>query len=447
VKRLLLLGLLTFAAAAGVLVWWGMGRPPTLTERSLTFANAQLGTMRDLVSATGVVEPRELVVVSSEMPGTVIRLLARVNDMVADGAELAQLDERKTQLKLEQARNGVSSAEAALGQARAAVTQAEASREAARAALRYQEELAGKGGFRSDREQAEAQARAADAGLAAARAGLVVAQAKLDTARTGLKDADLAQRLTSLKVPEANPSLGRREFLVLERRAQEGQQVGPQSGPLFVLAGSLDQVEVHAQVAEGDVNKVRPGLAAVFAVTSFGDEEIEFRAVVKEVRPLANNVKGAVYYPTVLHVANRRDPVTGDWLLRPGMTASIDIIRREHRHVWKVPSAALNFQLDEAYQNDSARARVAHWKARPDAADWQVLWTWDATVGAARPLFARIGGVMNDEPGLKDSEGNEVLEWEPGQEPAPQAPPRLIIAAPPAHTPGFFDQPAHIKVS
>ncbi len=442
-KRALFLAVaLVAVAGAGWYFWKSAGRPPVLTDKTLTFAPLQHGTMRDVVSATGLVEPREILVVASEMPGTVTRLLARVNDVVAEGAELAQLDDRKVLLKLEEARNGVATAEAAAAQAKAAVSQARATREAAQLGLRYQEELATKGGFRSEREQAEAQLRSATAGVEAAEAGLSAAQAKLQTARTGLKDAELAHKLTALKVPGSDHSAARREFLVLERKAQEGQMVGPQSGPLFVLAGGLEHVELHAQVAEGDVNKVRAGLAALFGVTTFADEEIEFKGVVKEVRPLASNLKGGVYYTTVIHVANQRDPITGEWLLRPGMTASVDVVRREHKNVWKVPSAALNFRLDEAYQDDEARARLAEWKQRPDAGEWQVLWTWD---GKPRPLFVRIGGLKNGEPGLKDSEGNEVLEWEPGQE--PQSPPRVIIGAPPAHAPGFFDQPANIKVS
>jgi HlyD family secretion protein len=374
-----------------------------------------------------------------------VRLLARVNDAVVEGAELAQLDDRKIVLKLEAARIGVSGAEAAVAQASASLNQARASREAAQAAVKYQEELADKGGFRAEREQAAAQLRSASAGLDAAGAGLAVAQAKLQAAQTALKDAELAQRLTLLKVPESSPSLARREVVVLERKVEEGQLVGPQSGALFVLAGGLHQVEVHVQVAEGDVNRVRPGLPALFNVTGFDDEELEFRAVVKEVKPVGSNLKGGVYYATVLELANRRDSSTGEWLLRPGMTASVDIIRREHKDVWKVPSAALNFTLDEAYQSAAARRRVADWKRRPDAADWHVLWTWDATASEARPLFARVGGLKDGEPGLKDSEGNEVLEWD--QEPSRQAPPRLIIGAPPAQAPGFFDQPANIKVS
>ena len=191
---------------------------------------------------------------------------------------------------------------------------------------------------------------------------------------------------------------------------------------------------------------MKKGLAAVFTLSGFGDEDIEFRGTVKEIRPLAVNVKGAVYYDAVVDVGNRKDPNTNEWRLRPGMTAAIDIIRREHKDVWKAPSAALNFQLDEAYQSEAARSRVAEWKERPDHNHWQTLWTWDAAQRKAMPLFVRTGGLKNGEPGIKDSEGNEILEWD--HEPAKdQPPPRLIITAPPPRAPGFFDQPANIKVS
>jgi multidrug efflux pump subunit AcrA (membrane-fusion protein) len=446
-KKLLVLSLFTAAALGGLFAWVAWPRGHALSERTLAFANVQRATLRDMVSATGLVEPRETVFVGSEMAGTVTRLLARTNDLVTEGSELGQLDDQKILLKVEEARNGVQVADAAVAQAKAALAQARASLEAALLSLKAQEDLASKGGFRSDRDQADAQARAAAAGVEAAQAGVAMALARQQAARTQQQDAELAHKLTRIKVPEpAVPSLGRRELLILERKVQEGQLVGPQSGPLFVLAGSLQSVAVHAQVAEGDVNKVHRGLAAMFAVTGYNDEDVEFRGTVQETRPIASNIKGAVYYTTIIDVANQKDPATGEWRLRPGMTVSLDIIRREHKNVWRVPSAALNFQLDDAYHSEAARVRLAQWKARPDAADWQALWVWSGD--SAEPLFVRIGGTdKNGEPGLKDSDGNEVLEWEPGREPARNALPRVIIGAPPAQAPGFFDQPAPIKVS
>ncbi len=446
-KKLLGIILFTGVVLGGGIAWYAWPRGPALSERTLTFAHVQRATLRDVVSATGFIEPSELVYIGSEMPGTVTRLLARANDIVVEGAELGQLDDQKWTLKVDAARDGVQTAEAALAQARAALAQAKASREAALVNLKVQEDLANKGGFRTDRDQANAQARAAAAGIDVAQAGIAMAQAKCQAARTQLQDAELAHKLTRIKVPgPALPSSGRREFLVLERKVQEGQLVGPQSGPLFVLAGGLQSVEVHAQVAEGDVNKVRRGLSAVFTAGGYQDEDVEFRGTVKETRPLATNIKGAVYYTTIIDVANQKDPATGEWRLRPGMTVSVDIVRREHKNVWRVPSAALNFQMEDAYLTGAARARLAEWKKRPDAGDWQTLWTWNGE--EAEPLFVRIGGTgPHGESGLKDSEGNEVLEWEPGKAPTADHPLRVIVGAPPAQAPGWFDRPAPIKVS
>ena len=432
-KKLLIFVVLAGAAAAGVCFWRLGPRNHTLTENQLTFAAIQQATMRDIVSATGLLEARDLVVIGSEMPGVVQVVMGKVNQVVAEGSVLAQLDDRKLLLKREEAENGVRTA-------KAGVAQAEAVSAAAEIALRTQSELAMGVGLRSEKEQAEAQ-------LKAAKAGVQAAQAKVEVTNTALKEAQLALDMTFIKVPTVTSAGPKREFLILKREVHDGQMVGPQGQPLFVLAGGLDRIEVHAQVAEGDVNKVKPGLIALFNITTFADEEVEFRGTVKEIRPQATNIKGAVYYDTVIEVVNQKDPQSGEWQLRPGMTVSVDILRREHKGVWRVPAAALNFQLEDAYQSEAARTRLDEWRRRPDAKDWQPLWTWDAAKNSAWPLFVRVQGVKNGEPGLKDVEGNEVLEWEPGREPSGAAPPRVIINAPPAHTPGFFDKPANIKVS
>src|SRR5262249_30578742 len=154
--------------------------------------------------------------------------------------------------------------------------------------------------------------------------------------------------------------------LILDRKANEGQMVGPQSGPLFTLAGSLDVVEVHAQVVEGDVNKIREGMTALFKISNYDDEDSEFEGTIRRIRPLSDKDKGAVYYNAVIEVKNRRDPKTNEWLLRLGMTAAIDLVRSEHKNAWRVPSAALDFTLEEGYQSPAAKARIAEWKKRAD---------------------------------------------------------------------------------
>ena len=76
--------------------------------------------------------------------------------------------------------------------------------------------------------------------------------------------------------------------------------------------------------------------------------------------------KGAVYYDTVIEVENRRDPTTGEWQLRPGMTTAIGHRPpRAQGRLRAMPGPPYNFTLEEAYQNEAARARVTAWKSTP----------------------------------------------------------------------------------
>jgi HlyD family secretion protein len=433
VKKWLLFLLLATVVGVGLYFWWGLTGVQPLHEKSLKFAEVRQVTMRDTVSATGRVEPREIVHVSSESIGTILSISNGIGDTVPEGAELAQLDDRRIVLKLEEANTGVKTADAAFLQAEAALAQADANKDAADRYLKTQQALEKAGGFRAERDQAEAQLQTARAGIKVAKAGIEVARAKTQAAQTALKEAELLRDLTRIKVPglsQRSPGIAKREFLILDRKVCEGQMVGPQTGPLFTLAGNLDNVEVIAQVVEGDVNKIRAGLSAVFKIPNYHDEDSDFDGVIKRIRPQSNIVKGAAYYDAVIQVKNRKDPKTNEWQLRRGMTASIDIVRLEHKNVWRVPSAALMFQMEEAYQNEAAKAHLAEWKKRPDAPDWRPLWIWDETTRQPAPVHVRIGA-KNGEIALKDGEGNEVLEWEPGTEPT-----RPLV-----RPPGLLDQP------
>jgi hypothetical protein len=241
-------------------------------------------------------------------------------------------------------------------------------------------------------------------------------------------------------VPADGPS--RRSFTVLDRHVSLNQEVGPPaSAQLFTLAGSMDRMQVQVQVVEGDVNKIRRGLEADFTVPA-GDGEVAYKGSVEEVRLVPTSERGAVFYLVIVDVRNSSDPVSGDWNLRPGLTASVDFIRRVHDRVWKVPAGALAFQPDPASLSEEARARLAELPG----ASWKTVWV----VGADErpwPVFVRTGGVnAAGESGIQDAQSAEVLEWDPTFRPAPDAKvpatlPRLIIAAPAEKKSSFFSAP------
>jgi HlyD family secretion protein len=205
-------------------------------------------------------------------------------------------------------------------------------------------------------------------------------------------------------------------------------------------------MQVQAQVVEGDIRKVRPGLKAEFTVSGEGDNEPTFRGTVADLRLVPTNDRGAVYYKVILGVANERDRATGEWLLRPGLTASVDVLRRVHEGVWKLPSAALNFQPDDALLSQAARAKLGRRLSARDRDLWHPVWV-PGPGNKPWPVFVRLGGTnAQGEAGLQDSQFTEVLEWDPDLEPTPDPRvsstfPRVIIGMNTPKKGGLFSPP------
>jgi HlyD family secretion protein len=266
--------------------------------------------------------------------------------------------------------------------------------------------------------------------------------------------------LTTIRVPvvqseprpgvgELNPeaSTGQRKYTVLERKVNLNQVVDPRMPqPLFTLVRDLARVEVVALVPEADISRVALGQVAEFTVPAYPGREEKFQGTVSEIRKRPATEQGAVHYQVVLDVKNRRDKATGDWSLRPGMTATVEILTRKHANVWKVPSGAFGFQLAEKDQTADEKARLAAWKDRPDHEDWQAVWIVEDNE-KPRLVFVRTGGTnARGEKGISDARYYEVLEWEPGLPPLdPQQPPRAITGVKEPAKSGLFTKFPSIK--
>lgn len=424
-KKLLAVLALLVAALAGVAYWINRSHGTPAGDAAFTTAAVEFGPLTESISASAVLRPQEVVLVTSDLPGKVVEIYpaADFNQVVQEGDPLLRLDDRAARRKLEQARVGVRLAKANL-------TGAEAARAAAQVGVTWQRRLLDKKlGPEAELDKAEAQLKTAEAAVEAARV-------RIEEAEEGERQAQLGLDLTVVRVLTlSGPALPKRRFTILERKVEIGQQVGPQSpAPLCTLARDLSRLRLHVRVAEADVSKVRVGQQAEFTVPAYSDDDTVFKGEVTEVRLLPAGVHGAVFYETVIEVANERDPATDDWRLRPGMTASVDIVRRKRAGAWKVPAAALSFHPEDPHLTDAARAKLVDWQGRTD---WQPVWV----SGADRkpwPVFVRTGGTnARGEAGLRDAQSREIHEWDPELQPVPDARapathPRVIIGAPPA---------------
>lgn len=441
-KRLVI-GLALVAAALTASLYW-INRSSTSVNgvEGFTLSSVQYGPMLETVSATGMLQPHEVAAVGSELSGKVIEIYpnAEVTKIVAEGEPLLKLDDRMARIKLDQART-------AIRLAQADVERAQAAREGARLRVsKFQELVKKEIGFQKDVDEAETLVKTAEAAVRAA-------EVKVEEARDAERLAQYGLDITVVRVPtQVTPSTERspsdkKHYTVIDRKVVPGQLIGPPaSAQLFTLASDLGRMQVHAQVSENDIGKVSVGLDTTFTVYAYSDEDAKFSGKVQEIRPMPTNLHGAVFYEVLIDAANRRDPKTSEWELRPGMTAAVDIILRRHDHVWKMPTEALNLQLDEAYQSDAARARLLQWRNKSGSDDWKPVWILDAR-SKPWPIFVRIGGQdKQGQTGIKDAQYNEVLEWDPDLEPRPDAKvqstyPQVITNVPPVRSPGLFDKP------
>lgn len=314
------------------------------------------GDLTVVVSATGNLAPTNQVEVGSEQSGIIVEVYVDNNDRVTKGQLLAKLDSSRLQ-------DAVNQAQAGLASALAGVEQAEATGLQARAALRRQETVwrlsGGKVPSATELDVARGDAARAAAGVSTARAAVDQARASLSSAQTALSKAFIK-----------SPVNGQ----VLSRSIEPGQTVAASfNAPvLFTIAEDLRRMRLEVKVDEADVGQVRKGQRATFTVDAFPGRT--FPATIERVDVGANATAsgsssttttsssaagGVVAYTARLTVAN------GDGLLRPGMTATADIVTTEKKNVLLVPTAAMRFSPDRGKGANSGGGLTSVLAPRP----------------------------------------------------------------------------------
>jgi RND family efflux transporter MFP subunit len=407
-KTLVLVALAVTTAGLGLAAYRHQV-PRPVADDGTVWEPMAFGSLTDAVSATGVLQPREAVAVGTEQAGRVIEVLADLHQSVRKDQPLLRLDDKLARLRHRQA-------EVAVALASADVVRAEAGRDAARIGVQRAKELLDRVGMQRDLDQAEAQLKAADATVDVARVRVQEAEAALRLAEYGLE-------VMTVRSPLAG--------VVIDRKVTAGQLIGPpMSAHLFTVAADPGRMELVAQVAEGDVGRIRPGLRTTFTVNSFPD--VTFTGQVTQIKPVPATMQGAVFYSVVVTAENTKDSATGEWRLRPGMPASAELVLRTHENVWKLPAAARGVRLDPARQSEAARKKIAEWDARADRSSWQLVWARDGDA-PPRPLYLRLDGKSDTgDSGIQDGQYIEVLAWGADEKPpSADRPPRVLIATPP----------------
>jgi HlyD family secretion protein len=321
-----------------LLALWYFGGERGDKPQYITQAVARQGL--DLtVTATGNLRPTNQVQVGSEVSGRIDRVFVDVNDRVARGQVLAQINTDVIEDQIRQAR-------ANLDAARAQVAQAAATLNVDTAQLARLQEVSrlsgGKVPSKTEMEAAEANVARDRAAVNSAQANVVASQAQLSSSMTNRDRAVIRSPVSGV---------------VLARQVEPGQTVAASfnTPTMFVIAEDLSAMQLRVAVDEADVGQVKAGQKADFTVDAYPGRR--FPALVERVDLASSNTASAAQASqsgtqaqtnTVVNYEARLAVSNPDGLLRPGMTATATIDTGSTAVSLLVPNGALRFNPDEA---------------------------------------------------------------------------------------------------
>ena len=130
--------------------------------------------------------------------------------------------------------------------------------------------------------------------------------------------------------------------VVINRKVDEGSTVAAQfqAPELFTIARDLDKMQVKAEVSEADIGRVTDGAPVKFGVDAYPGREFEGQVIQVRSAPVTddNNAASTVVVYGVLVTANNPEH-----LLKPGMTATVEILSEKMEEALVVPGQALRY--------------------------------------------------------------------------------------------------------
>lgn len=278
------------------------------------------GDIISSVTATGTVNPVTTVLVGTQVSGTIKHIYVDFNSPVKKGQIVAQIDPATFEAQVEQSRASLLAAQSNLQKAEA--TLIDAKRTLERNRLLFSKGLIA----RSDLDSAETN-------YETAKAQAETAKAQAEQAKASLKMAETNLMYTRIVSPV--------DGIVISRNVDVGQTVAAsfQTPTLFTIAQDLTKMEIHCNVSEADIGRVKTGQIAEFTVDAYPDTI--FKGKVYQIRNAPITIQNVVTYDVVVKVENP------DLKLKPGMTANISIIVETKRDILKIPNAALRFRPPE----------------------------------------------------------------------------------------------------
>ncbi len=270
---------------------------------SVKVEKVKRGSIKTIVSAPGRISAKNEINISSDIMGKLIKLNVDDGDKVRSGEIVAELEKTREEAVVESARSSLSSAKASYEMKKSSFE---------RRQKLYDKSLISKEQFEADRTD------------------LRVAELTLEERKANYKQAMENLSKTIIRSPI--------NAVVTRLNVEEGEIVvtGTMNNPgtVLMVLSDLSQMEVECDVDESDIIELELGQATDITVDAFGDTVFQGHVV-----EISNSGKtsGTGSQEEITNFEVKVGFDNTDVRLRPGMSASADIISSEEDSALKVP--------------------------------------------------------------------------------------------------------------
>lgn len=391
------------------------GGPQQEQTAAFRTAKVERGDLQVFISATGTLEPEEVVDVGAQVAGQILSFgtdsqgkAVDYGSLVEEGTVLARIDDSlyaaeaaQAEAQVHSARANLQRAEADLEQLKAKLQQAE--RDWKRAQKLGPSEALSQASYDSYQSAYEV----AQANLAVGKAAVLQAKATVAQAEAALRRAQRNLGYCTIKSPVKG--------VVIDRRVNIGQTVvaSLNAPSLFLIAKDLRKMQVWVAVNEADIGKIRSGQPVSFTVDAFPGEE--FKGEVGKIRLNASMTQNVVTYTVEVVTGNP------EGRLLPYLSANVRFELEKRQGVLLVPNAALRWKPQTglgAPGGNSKRGEAAKSSSRGNREFQQTVGTDQAVVwiasqnGDPKPLRVKVGisdGLRTEVSAEGLKEGMEVV--------------------------------------
>jgi len=323
--------------------WIGKVEP---TEVELT--KAAKATIIEKVSASGKIQPEVEVKVSPDVSGEIVSLNVAEGDSVVVGQEILKIRPDNYVSLLARAEAQVNAMKASTEQSKAVLAQSEARLSKSKIDFDRNVKLHNdKVISDADFDQFQSAYLVAKQDLEAAKANVKAANFNVKSSEAALKEARTNLTKTTIYAPQSG--------IISKLNVELGERVvgtSQMAGTEMLRIANLNNMEVRVNVNENDITRVSLGDTVMIDVDAFSSSERKFKGLVYEIASSANS-SGAASMSTdavtefevkirILR-SSYSDLIKGklSYPLKPGMTASVEILTNRKDQILTVPLSAV----------------------------------------------------------------------------------------------------------